>query len=361
MAERLDNRGVAELLAAAALVQEDASQRQRAMRRASRAALGWDVEAADVHAAGEPLTGLTNVGPWLATVIVGWLDIGAVPPPPPPLRTGFLTRAEARRTIEGAEHWQGAIRCDLQMHTLRSDGHAPLEVMARRCLELGYTHLAVTDHSEGLRIANGMSAATRAAQAGEVRELNALLAAEGHDFAVLHGIEMNLSPEGEGDTDPAALVDLDIVLGAFHSKLRLTDDQTDRYVRALANPWVDVLAHPRGRMYNRRLGLPARWDTVFEAAAEYGVALEVDCYPDRQDLDVELLRRAAAAGAWIAVNTDSHHPIDLDAMPLGIAALVCAGVPREHVINTFSTAELREWLAHRRARAAGRFSPPGLP
>jgi len=342
------------LLARAADEQEEGSQRQRAMRRASRAALGWDVPAADVVAAGLPLTTLARVGPWLAQFIGDWVAAGTTAPPAPPLRSGFMARADALRIVAGGQGWSSAVRCDLQMHTLSSDGHASLEAMARRCLELGYSHMAVTDHSEGLRIAHGMDATTRAAQATEVRDLNALLAAEGHPFRVLHGLEMNVDPEGGGDTDPDVLAGLDIVLGAFHSKLRLPEDQTDRYIRALHNPTVDVLAHPRGRMYDRRLGLTARWDEVFEAAAELGVALEVDAYPDRQDLDVELLRLAARHEVWVAVDTDAHHPVDLDAMPLGIAALIVAGIPRERVINTLAHDALVEWVAARRARARAR-------
>ena len=326
------------------------------MRRASRAALGWDVPAVEVIAAGLPLTTLPRVGPWLARVIGDWVTAGTTAPPAPPQRSGFIARADALRIVAGSHGWSSAIRCDLQMHTLSSDGHASLEAMARRCVELGYSHMAVTDHSEGLRIAHGMDATTRAAQSSEVRELNVKLAAEGHRFRILHGIEMNVAPDGSGDTDPAVLAELDLVLGAFHSKLRLTDDQTDRYIRALRNPTVDVLAHPRGRIYNHRLGLSARWDEVFEAAAELGVALEVDAYPDRQDLDVELLRLAARHEVWVAVDTDSHHPVDLDAMPLGIAALIEAGVPRERVINALAPDELVEWVAERRARANARAS-----
>ncbi len=305
-------------------------------------------------AAGLPLITLPRVGPWLARVIAEWLAAGTTAPPAAPLRRGFMARADALRIVAGSPGWSSAARCDLQMHTVSSDGRASLEAMAGRCLELGYSHMAVTDHSEGLRIAHGMDATTRAAQASEVRELNSQLAAEGHQFRILHGIEMNVAPDGTGDTDPGVLAELDIVLGAFHSKLRLAEDQTDRYIRALRNPTVDVLAHPRGRIYNHRLGLSARWEEVFEAAAELGVALEVDAYPDRQDLDVELLRLAARHEVWIAVDTDSHHPVDLDAMPLGIAALIEAGVPRERVINTLAHDDLVEWVAARRARAAAR-------
>lgn len=348
------NGDISELLAHAAEEQEPGSQRQRAMRRASRAALGWDVRAADIVAASLPLTTLPRVGPWLAGIIGEWISTGVVAPPAPPLRAGFISRADALGVVAGDEEWRAAVRCDLQMHTLQSDGHASLESMARRCIELGYEHMAVTDHSEGLPVAHGMDAARRAEQSAEVRELNAMLAAEGHGFRVLHGLEMNVAPDGSGDTEADVLGGLDIVLGAFHSKLRLLDDQTDRYLRALHNPTVDVLAHPRGRIYNHRIGLTARWDTVFDAAAELGTALEVDAYPDRQDLDVGLLRRAAQHDVWIAVDTDAHHPVDLDAMPLGVAALIQAGVPRGRVINTFARDELGEWIATRRARAAER-------
>ena len=327
------------------------------MRRASRAALGWDVRAVDLAAQGGALTSLPRVGPWLAGIIGAWIGDGTSAPPPPPLRAGFLARADALTTVAASPTWHSAMRCDLQMHTVSSDGHATLEAMARRCLELGYSHMAVTDHSEGLRIAHGMNAATRDSQAAEVRALNAMLSGEGHDFRVLHGLEMNVEPDGSGDTDPVVLGQLDLVLGAFHSKLRLLDDQTDRYLRALRNPTIDVLAHPRGRMYNHRVGLPARWDEVFEAAAELGVALEVDAYPDRQDLDVDLLRRAAQHDVWIVVDTDSHHPIDLDAMPLGVTALIEAGVARERVLNTMERDELMDWIAARRGRAARRAPP----
>lgn len=323
--------------------------------------MGWDVRALDLVAAGLPLTTLPRVGPWLAQVIGEWIDAGVSAPPAPPVRAGFAARADALLTVHTTPGWASAIRCDLQMHTLSSDGHATLEAMARRCIELGYTHMAVTDHSEGLRIAHGMDAPTRNAQAAEVRALNRTLTVEGHDFRILHGLEMNIEPDGSGDTDAGVLGALDLVLGAFHSKLRLTEDQTERYIRALHNPTVDVLAHPRGRLYNHRVGLQARWDEVFEVAAELGVALEVDAYPDRQDLDVELLRRAARHDVWIAVDTDSHHPVDLDAMPLGVAALIDAGVPRERVLNTFSADELVDWVAARRARAAARRPTPWAP
>jgi DNA polymerase (family 10) len=104
--------------------------------------------------------------------------------------------------------------------------------------------------------------------------------------------------------DPAFLATLDLVLGAFHSRLRVTEDQTDRYLAALDNPTVHVLAHPRGRIYDFRLGLPADWGRVFERARQRDRAVEVDAFPDRQDLDRDLLAIARDTGVRISIGSD---------------------------------------------------------
>src|SRR5207249_12160763 len=107
-----------------------------------------------------------------------------------------------------------------------------------------------------------------------------------------HSIEMNLKPQGEGDMSPKSLLPLDLVLGSLHSALRRIEDQTQRYLTALRNPNIQILGHPRGRIYNYRIGLSADWSRVFAEAAELDKALEIDCYPDRQDLNVGLLKVA---------------------------------------------------------------------
>ena len=154
---------------------------------------------------------------------------------------------------------------------------------------------------------------------------------------------MNLSPEGEGDMDPSALARLDLVLGAFHSKLRLQEDQTERYLAAVRNPEVHVLAHPRGRRYGVRVGLSADWERVVAEAARTGTALEVDCFPDRQDLDVPTLRLAAEADAWVSIGTDAHRPDELRSIELGLASVALAGVRPERVLNLMSADEIVEW------------------
>ena len=299
-------------------------------------------------AEGRSLTELPSVGPWVARIISTWVEEEREPPERPPLRRGFLTRAEVEATLNDHPQWREGLRADLQMHTEYSDGSVSVGAMVDAASAYGYTHVAITDHSVGLPIANGMSEERLALQAGEIERVNAELEAEGAGIRALRGIEMNLSPEGEGDMEPASLARLELVLGAFHSKLRLTEDQTERYLAALRNATVDVLAHPRGRMYGRRLGLNADWKTVFGEAAERGTALEIDANPARQDLDVERLHIAREAGVWISIGTDAHYVRELDYMPFALAAAARAGIARDRVLNLLSRDELLAWVADRR-------------
>ena len=281
----------------------------------------------------------------MARLIGGWLDDPPDVPDEPPLRRDFLTLADVRSTLGEHPEWRPALRADLQMHTTYSDGKASLHEMVDAARTYGYEHVAITDHSKGLPIANGMNEARLAAEGYEIRRLNEELEREGANFRVLRAIEMNLSPEGEGDMDEDVLLSLDLVLGAFHSKLRVTDDQTDRYVAGLRNRTVNVLAHPRGRRFGVRLGLQADWRRVFEVALEEDKALEIDAYPDRQDLDVQLLELAREVGVRISIGTDAHSVAELRFIEFGLAAAVRAGIPRDRILNYMPLDDLLSWAA----------------
>jgi histidinol phosphatase-like PHP family hydrolase len=340
----LTNAQLAELLARAAQEEEPGGNRERAISRASRAAFFWPAEAASLLEADRPLTELRSVGPWLARVILGWFDDPSLEvPSPPQIRSGYLTMAEARSTLDANPGWMQALRADLQMHTTYSDGAAPLPSMAEAAELLGYEYVAITDHSKGLKIARGMDEEELAEQGAHIALVNRELEDRGSSLRLLRSLEMNLSPEGEQDMDPDALSKLDLVLGAFHSKLRTTEDQTDRYLKALGNPTFHILAHPRCRMFNRRLGLSADWPSVFEAAAEQGKAVEIDAHPNRQDLDVELLELARDAGVWISIGTDAHSVAELESVGFGVALAILAGIPRERILNYRSREELLAW------------------
>ena len=338
------NIELAELLAREAEQHEE--HRGRALRRASRRALVWPDDAAELLAKGQSLSVLPAVGPWVARIIEGWVEKPPPLPEPPATRRGFITMAEAIRALENAPEYR-LVRADLQVHTTWSDGAEPLAVMVESLASRGYSYAAITDHSQGLKIAGGMDEATLARQWEELDAISPMVPG----LEILKGLEMNLSPEGDGDMDPACLASLDLVLGAFHSALRRPEDQTDRYLAAIANPTVDVFAHPVGRMFNRRTGLRADWPRVFDAAAEAGIAVEIDCTVYRQDLPVELLRVARDAGVWFSIGTDAHAIGELDFMPLGLGAAAMAGVSPQRILNFQPADVVRAWVAERRARA----------
>ncbi|MDQ3963516.1 MAG: PHP domain-containing protein [Actinomycetota bacterium] len=333
------NMDVAELLALRAA--ELDGDRQRAYRRAANAALRWPEEVADIVAAGRSLTELKGIGVKLSGLIGSWLEEPPEVPERPPIRSGFMSFAEALNDARGADAFR--VKGDLQMHSVASDGRASIEDMARAGIELGYGFIGITDHSKGLPIAGGIDEEVLAEQAREIETLNDNLATEDHDFKVLKSMEMNLDPAGTGDMEPDALAQLDIVLGSFHSSLRKKEDQTDRYIAALRNPDIQVLGHPRGRIYNFRAGLEADWPKVFAVAAEEGKALECDCFPYRQDLNVELLMVARDAGTWISLGTDAHNEAEMEFMPIGIASALRAGIPRDKILNLMTPEEIVGW------------------
>jgi DNA polymerase (family 10) len=348
----LSNAEIGRLLAWAA-EDEEQDHRRRALMRASRAAFFWPEEAAAVLRADRPLTELTAIGPWLARIVSDWLadPEGPEPPDPPPMREGYLTLAEARATLTDHLDWTEGLQGDLQMHTTYSDGRVPLREMVRTCTETyGYAFVAITDHSQGLAIANGMDEARLAAEGADIDTVNRELEADGSAMRVLKGIEMNLTPEGQGDMDPRALARLDLVLGAFHSKLRETSDQTERYLAAVRNPTIHVLAHPRCRMFGRRRGLDADWPRVFAEAAALDVAMEIDAHVSRQDLHPEVLEVAREAGTMISIGTDAHHPSELAYMEFGLAAAIRGGIPRERILNFLTVDEILRWTEAKRTR-----------
>jgi len=341
-ASTLRNAQIAELLAREAAKAKMPAQ--KALRRASRRALFWPEEAAELHRAGRSLTELTAVGPYLRQIIAAWLDDPPEVPEPPEIRSGFLTLTEARAVLSPRPGWLREIKGDLQMHTTWSDGEGTIAEMAAAAVERGYEYIAITDHSKGLKIAGGIDEQQLLRQSDEIAEVNAQLRKSGHKLTILRSIELNLNPHGEGDMDASCFPGLELVLGCFHSSLRTKEDQTQRYIAALRNPAIHILGHPRGRIYNYRVGLTAEWTQVFDEAARLDKAVEIDGYPDRQDLNVDLLRLAKRAGCRISLGTDSHGPTQLRFMEYSAAAALGTGIKRDRILNFLPLDELKSWV-----------------
>lgn len=342
----ISNADLGELFAN--LAKQEGGVRQKALRRAARSALRWPEEARDVLADGRPLSELPGVGPFIETTMQKFIEH-----PPTrrhrrdPLRRDFLTLAEARAILALEPEWVGQLRGDLHMHTTWSDGSGTVAEMAEAGEAIGHEYIAISDHSKSLKIAGGIDEAQLEQQGREIMRGNE----ERGDrrIAVLRSIELNLNPRGEGDMKVDCLTSLDFVIGAFHSALRHREDQTDRYLAALRNPCVHILGHPRGRVYNFRPGLSADWPRVFAEAARLDKAMEIDCEPDRQDLNVELLKIAGAAGTKVSLGADAHHPWQLQFIEFGLAAALKAMIPAERIVNFMTLPGLRAWIDSVRA------------
>ncbi|MDB4890921.1 MAG: polX 1 [Gemmatimonadetes bacterium] len=260
------------------------------------------------------------------------------------LRSNFLSRAQVLDALNNESLIGPSLsdyRGDLQMHSTWSDGGQSLDDIAKAALERSYEFCALTDHSYGLPIANGLSMVTLAKQHRAIDLLNRKHRGQ---FRLIKGIEANIRKDGSVDMTAEEREQLEFILAAPHSSLRLEVDQTSRMIEAVRTPGLHVLGHPRGRMYGSRAGVQANWDEVFSAAADAGVAVEIDGDPSRQDLDHTLARRALSAGCLFALDSDAHSAEELEAAETAIAHARLAGIPAERIINCWPLARLLDWL-----------------
>jgi histidinol phosphatase-like PHP family hydrolase len=339
----LSNSEIAELLAVRAAGMKHPLS--RAFKRASRSAILWPEEASAVVKAGKPLSVLPRIGPYLEKVVKEWLSgEEGVQERTPPVRENFIFRTDARKLLARNTSWPEELKGDLQMHTVWSDGSGTISEMAEAAMERSYEYIAITDHARGLKIAGGINENEIDEQVKEIDAVNrSLMMKRGNNFRVLRSIELNISATGEADLSTECLKKLDIVLGAAHSALRKSEDQTKRYISALHIRGLHILGHPRGRIYNFREGLNADWGRIFKEAASLDKAVEIDSYPDRQDLDTETLKLAKKAGCRISLGTDSHHPWQLEFIELGLAAATKAKIPRARILNFMPLDRLLTW------------------
>jgi len=229
------------------------------------------------------------------------------------------------------------VRGDLHVHTEWSDGHASIEEMAAKAAEMGFEYIAVTDHTRALGIAKGLDDERLMEQMAEVRRVDE----EHPEIRVLAGTECDILRDGRLDISDEVLAELDWVVAAIHSGFK-TEEQamTNRVIEAIRNEHVDTLAHPTGRLIQRRSPYALDLDAVFEAAAERGVMMEINCYPERLDLSDVDSRRAKEHGVMMTLGTDAHTPSELEFLPLGVAVARRGWLEAGDVANTLSVDEL---------------------
>ena len=313
--------------------------RQRAIARGMRLSeYGLFRHAADGET-GERVAGDDEPGVYHA------LGMAWVPPELREDRGEIAAAAEDRlpRLVDIAD-----IRGDLHLHSTWSDGAADVRSLRRACAGRGYDYMALTDHSQALRMTGGLDADKLARQWAELDEIEAEERADGEAASpvLLRGLEVDILRDGTLDLDDDWLERLDLVIVSVHGHLDLPQaEQTERVIRALQHPRVHLLAHPTGRLLGVREGMAIDLDAVFEAAAAHGVAVECNASPYRLDLgDVDLMR-ARAAGCCVAIDTDAHAVSGLAEMRFGVLTARRAWLGAEHVVNTWPLERLRAFLA----------------
>jgi len=229
------------------------------------------------------------------------------------------------------------VRGDLHLHTDWSDGHASIADMAEKAAQMGLEYIAITDHTKTLAIANGLDEERLKKQIAEVRQVDE----EHPEIRVLAGTECDIRRNGRLDISDEVLAELDWVVAAVHSGFKMEEQaMTSRVIEAIQNEHVNTVAHPTGRLIQRRSPYALDLDAVFEAAAEQGVMMEINCYPDRLDLSDVNSRRAKEHGVKMTLGTDAHTPSDLEFLPLGVSVARRGWLEAADVANTLTAEEL---------------------
>ena len=271
------------------------------------------------------LTSIAGVGAGIAKVIDDLIATGG---------SRYLDRLRAEsgqpardyETVIDLSGYQG----DVHSHSTWSDGRATMLEMAEGARALGYRYLAVTDHSPRIKVVNGLNAERLLAQSQEMAAVQKKV----KGLHLLQGIEVDILEDGALDLPDQVLEILDIVIASPHVKLRQEPAaMTDRMMRAVANPHVDLIGHPTGRRPGSREGASYDFELVFNEAAKRGVALEIDCDPARMDLSPEMARLAFECGCNFVLSSDAHAPAELAYVPMAAWMARRAGIPTDRILN----------------------------
>jgi DNA polymerase (family 10) len=237
------------------------------------------------------------------------------------------------------------ITSELQTHSTWSDGKLSIKDMAIAAHARGYKVIAITDHTSGLGVVQGMTEEDLKERLLEIEKARADL---GDNIQILNGAEVEIRSDGSLDYSDEVLASLDLVIASIHSSLRQPREKiTERLLKAMRNPHVDMIGHPTGRLMPDREGADLDMDAVLATAAETGVALEINAHPARLDLDDVHAKRAIELGIKLSINTDAHDEVGLDLMHFGVSTARRGWVEAKDVINTFSPTQLAQWLKSR--------------
>jgi DNA polymerase (family 10) len=232
---------------------------------------------------------------------------------------------------------------DVHMHTIETDGRNTIEEMAEAAKERGYKYMAITDHSKNLAFANGLDDARAVGHIQRIREANNKI----DGITIFAGIEVDILADGDLDLSDDVLAQMDIVIASVHSVFNQEPAKmTERLLKAVQNPNVSLIGHPTGRIQLRRDAYQFDMDAVLSAAAKHKVAMELNSYPDRLDLNDVHLRQARQRGVKIVINTDSHHTSHLEKIRYGILQARRAWLTKNDVLNSLPAEAFAQAMKH---------------
>jgi DNA polymerase (family 10) len=235
------------------------------------------------------------------------------------------------------------LRGDVHMHTVETDGKNTIEEMAKAAQARGYLYIAITDHSKNLAFANGLDDKRAVEHIARIRAVSDRM--EG--IRIFAGVEVDILVDGDLDLSDEVLAQMDVVVASVHSQFNQEPAKmTDRLLQAIANPNVSILGHPTGRLLLRRDSYGFDMDAVLKLAAQNRVAMELNSYPDRLDLNDVHLRQAKRHGVKIVINTDSHHTSHMEKIRFGILQARRAWLGKDDVLNTLPTEEFARAMKH---------------
>jgi DNA polymerase (family 10) len=241
---------------------------------------------------------------------------------------------------------QSDLRGMLHVHSTWSDGQNTLREMAEECMARGYQYLGMSDHSKAAAYAGGLTEDRLRQQHEEIDRLNEEFAGRLH---ILKGTECDILKDGVLDYADDVLAELDFVVASIHSNFNLSPaEQTERMIRAISNPYVDIIGHPTGRILLGRAGYTLDMEAVIDAAIEHGVCIEINAHPARLDMDWRFVKRARDRGMKIPINSDAHALAGFDVIRYGIGIARKGWLSASDVLNTMETEALLAFFKKKR-------------
>lgn len=237
------------------------------------------------------------------------------------------------------------IKGDLHCHSNWDGGTNSIEEMAKTAQKMGYEYIGIADHTKFLRIEHGLDEKKLLQQRKEIDKINKKLQVSGFKFQVLQGCEANILPDGSIDIKDEALAKLDYVIAGIHSGMKMPKEKmTERIIRAMKNPHVDIISHPTGRIIQKRDEYQIDFDKILRVAKETGTILEINSCPERLDLNDQNIRRAKTVEVKMIINTDAHHKDQMMLMEFGVAQARRGWAEKEDIINTYSLEKLLKYF-----------------